>query len=242
MNFESSRVTVSVDFLRQRPLHLLELGLDAFDDRDRVLAGGAPDVEHHRRRAVQPHRLARALGGVLGVADVRDADRRAVHGRDDDVVELLGGVDAAQRAQQDLRLALFDGAARHLDVLGGDGVADLLDRQAVAVQLLDVDDDVDLAGAAAAEVDLADAVDGLDGALHLLVGDLGERAQAHRVRRQDDRHDRIGVGIDLLDDRRQHLRRQVAHRAGDLLADVVGGVVDVALEHEAEGDLARCLR
>ena len=28
----------------------------------------------------------------------------------------------------------------------------------------------------------------------------------------------------------------------DLLADVVGGVVDVALEHEPEGDAWRCLR
>ncbi len=27
------------------------------------------------------------------------------------------------------------------------------------------------------------------------------------LRRQDERHDRVGVGIDLLDDRRQHLRR-----------------------------------
>ena len=52
---------------------------------------------------VQPHRRGRPLGGVLGVADVGDADRRAVHRRDDDVVELLGGVDASQRPQQDLR-------------------------------------------------------------------------------------------------------------------------------------------
>ena len=78
------------------------------------------------------------------------------------LIELLGGVDAAERAQQDLRLALLDGAARHLDVLGDDGLLDLLDRQVVAVQLLDVDDDVDFAGAAAAEIDLADAVDRFD--------------------------------------------------------------------------------
>ena len=52
-------------------------------------------------------------------------------------------------------------------------------RQAVGVQLLDVDDDVDLAGAAAGQADLADAVDGLDGAGDLLVGELGERPQAH---------------------------------------------------------------
>ena len=55
-----------------------------------------------------------------------------------------------ERAQQQLPLALLDRAAGDLDVLGDDGVAHLGHRQAVGVQLLDVDDDVDLAGAAAA--------------------------------------------------------------------------------------------
>ena len=112
----------------------------------------------------------------------------------------------------------------------------------VRAQLLDVDDDVDLAGAAAAEADLADAVDGLDDARDLLVGELGQRPQAHRVGRDDQRHHRVGVGVDLGDDRRQQLRRRALDRAGHLLADVVGGVVEVALEHEADGDPGRCLR
>ena len=113
------------------------------------------------------------------MADVGDADRRPVLGRHHDVVEVRGRVDAAERAQQQLPFALLDGAARNLDVLRDDGVADLGHRQAVRVQLLDVDDDVDLAGAAAGQADLADAVDGLDGAGDLLVGELGERPQAH---------------------------------------------------------------
>ena len=54
----------------------------------------------------------------------------------------------------------------------------LVDRQPVRIQLLDVDDDVNFAGAVAADGDGADAVDRFERALHLLVGDLGERAQA----------------------------------------------------------------
>ena len=54
-----------------------------------------------------------------------DANRRAVLGGDDDVVEVLGGVDAAERAQQQLALALLDRAAGNLDVLGDDRVAHL---------------------------------------------------------------------------------------------------------------------
>ena len=91
---------------------------DALDHRDGVLAHRAADVELHRRRAAHPRppTVGRSER-VLGVADVGDADRRAVLRRDDDVVEVLGGVDAAERAQQQLALALLDRAARNLDVL-----------------------------------------------------------------------------------------------------------------------------
>ena len=61
------------------------------------------------------------------------------------------------------------------------GVTHVLHRQAVRIQLLDVDDDVNLAGAATGEADFADAVDRLNDPRDLFVGELGERAQAHRV-------------------------------------------------------------
>ena len=57
---------------------------------------------------------------------------------------------------------------------------------------------------------------------------------------EHDAHDRVGVGILLLDDRRQHFRRNAAHRAGHFLAHAVGGVVQVALEQEADRDRAPC--
>ena len=60
-----------------------------------------------------------------------------------------GGIDAAERAEQQLTLALLDRAAGDFHVLRDDGVAQLGHRQPVRIELLDVDDDVDLAGAAA---------------------------------------------------------------------------------------------
>ena len=153
------------------------------------------------------------------------------------MVELIGGVDAAHGPQQDFGLPLLDGAPWRLDVLRHDCIAHVGDRQPVGVQLLKIDDDVHFAGATAADRHLADAVDGFDRALDLLVGDLGQRPQAHRLGRHDDGHHRIGVGIDLLDDGRQHLRRHAFQAAGDFFTDVVRGVVDVALEHELDGDL-----
>ena len=225
------------DARRQRFADRVQLPLHAFDDVDRVLAGGATDVELHRGRAVQPDRLRRPREAVLGIADVRHFHRRAAHRRDDDVVELVGGVNAAERPQQDFGFALLDRAARHLDVLALDRVAHLRDREPVGIQFLEVDHDVDFARATASERHFSDAVDRLDAALDVLVRNLGERPQAHRIRGCDDRHDRIRVRIDLLDHRWQDLRRHVLESAGHFLADVAGRVVDVALEHELDRDL-----
>ena len=46
----------------------------------------------------------------------------------------------------------------------------------------------------------------------------------------------VGVGVGLLDDRGQDVRRQVAQRPRHLLAHVLGRALDVALEHELAGD------
>ena len=238
MNFESSRTHVSLtDFGSARWMEGMPRP-HAFDHRHGVLAHRAPDVELHGRLVAVPDRRGRPLEAVLRVADVGHPNRRAVHRRDDDVVEVLAGVDPAERPEQQLAFALLDGAPGDLDVLRDDGVAHLRDRQPVRVELLDVDDDVDLARAGAGDRDLADAVDRLNRPRHLLVRDLGERPQAHRVGRHHQRHDRIRVGIDLGDDGRQQFGRHALDRAGDLLADVVGRVVQIAFENEANGDVA----
>ena len=145
-------------------------------------------------------------------------------------------VHAAEGAQQQLALALLDGAAGNLDVLRDDGLAHLVHRQAVRVELLDVDDDVNFAGASARQAHFADAVDRLDAAGDLLVGQLGQRSQAHRLGRDDERHDRIGVGIDLRDDGRKQRRRNGPEGAGHFFANVVDRLVQIALEDEAHDD------
>ena len=80
----------------------LEAGLGRLDHLDRVGARLPADLEHDGRHAVQPRERALFLGAVLGVADVADADRRAVARRDDEVVELLGVGEASDRAQRAL--------------------------------------------------------------------------------------------------------------------------------------------
>ncbi len=235
-------MTVTLTDRGQRTLDDLELAANALDDRDRVLPHRPADVEHHGGGLAEPDGAPGPLKAVLRVPDVRDPDRRAVPRRDDDLVEIGRRVDAPERAQQQLALALLDRAARDLDVLRHDGVAHLGDRQPVRVELLDVDDDVDLAGASAGEADFADAVDGLNHARDLLVGQLGERAQAHRVGGHDERHHGIRVRIDLGDDRREQRRRHVPDGARHLLAHVVGRIVEVAFQDEPDRDLAPAFR
>src|SRR5206468_12018915 len=143
-----------------------------FDDLDGVLAGGAADIELYGGAAVRRvQRILDPCDGVLGVSDVRDPHRRAVDVRYDDVVELIGGVDAPHRAQTDFPFSLLERPAGNFDVLLLNGVAHLIDRQAARVQLLDVDDDMNFTWAIAADRDGANAVHRLQGALDLLVGD-----------------------------------------------------------------------
>ena len=169
---------------RQRLRDAFELLLHRLGHLDRVFARRPAQVDLHRRLSVvEPHGARGALGGVFGVADVRDLDRRRIDGRDDDVLELIGGIDAPQRSERKRRLPLFEQPAGNFDVLLLHRVAYLIDRQAVRVQLLHIDHDLDFARATAGEADLPDAVDRFEAALHLLVGDFGERPQAHRVGR-----------------------------------------------------------
>ena len=141
--------------------------------------------------AGSPLPARRALVGrssrVFGVADVGDPDRRAVHGRDDDVVESVGGVDAAERAQQQLRLCPARSCRRESRRSPLNRVAHLIDRQA---RRRSASRCRRRCGFRAARPPLRSTwptpSTDLERALHLLVGDLGERAQAHGVGRQDD--------------------------------------------------------
>ena len=237
------RIDGQRDAARQRLPHAVQFLLHRLGHLDRVLARRAPDIELHGGTAVcHVQRAQHPRGRILGVADIGDPDRRAVDRRDDDVVELVGRIDAAHRPQADFPFALLERAARNFDVLLLDRVAHLIDRETAGVQLLDIDHDVDFARPIAADAHVADAVHGFQRPLDLLVGNLGQRSQADAFAGEHHAHDRIGVRILLLNDRRQHFRRHVPHRAGDLLADRVRGVFEVAVEEKSDVDRRRCRR
>ena len=75
------------------------------------------DDQAHGVFAIEPSERSRFLVGILGAAHVLDADRVAFAGCDDEVVELLGGPQAAESSQHHLARPLVDSAAGNLQVL-----------------------------------------------------------------------------------------------------------------------------
>ena len=119
----------------------------------------------------------------------------------------LGLLDAAERAQHHFRLPVIDAAAGLLLVLADQRLADVLDGQVLVLQqLVGVDDDVDGPLPAADEDDRPDAGQRLEVFLDPLAGDLGDLAEVAAAG-DGDRHDRGGVEVELVDDRRVGARR-----------------------------------
>ena len=208
MNFESSRVIVQRDFRRQRAADLFELGLDALDDGDRVLArwrAGRRASPPARRSATPPG--ARPLGGCP-----RRGRRREMRmGVPFTVATMIssncaGGVERvpacaagsptcpARRCRPAPRRSRS--AIASLDVA---------DREPVAVQLLESTTMwISRARPPPRSTWPTPSTVSMH-ALHLLVGDLGQSSR--RLIVSDDSTTEmigIGVGIHLLDDRREH--------------------------------------
>src|SRR4029450_9359985 len=212
-----------------------QLRLHALDHRDRVLAGLAAYLHDDRRHPVEARRRPLLLGPVLGVADVAHADRYAVEGGHHEVVEGAGLGDAAHRPQRRLVEPGGHVAPGQVGILGNEGIAHVGDRDLVGGQPIGVDPDADGAGQAAHDTDLADAGRPLATWRHGLVGELGQLAERALAGERDGDHRRLVV-VELRDDRRQDFARQVADGDGDLVAHVLGGHVDLAIQIERDDD------
>ena len=116
-----------------------------------------------------------------------------------------------------------------------DGVAHLVDGQAVRVQAIRIEQELDLAPALAVQLNRADVLQGFEHLLDLNVGDFGQlllRAGTVHLEREN----RLRVRILFLNVGRPGVSRKAVDNGGDLVADVLGGRFDVALEREVDGD------
>ena len=226
---------VSVTALRQRPLDDRQLRLHALDDRDGVLAHRAPDVEHAPpacRRATPPRR---PLERVLGVADVGHADRRAVLRRDDDVVELARWRRCGRACAAAARPCPARRCRRDLDVLGDDRVAHL--RRSTARRSSASRCRRRCGSRARGRRRWSTSPTPLTVWIARVTCLSAISVSVRRLIASDETTTDItgsASGSTFVMTGGSSSGGTFLHRAADLLADVVGRVVDVALEHEPD--------
>ncbi len=141
------------------------------------------------------------------------------------------------RAQRELARARLDPARGQLDVLAPQRVLDVGDRELARRERLPVDPDAHRVAAAADDADARDAGHRRHAVDDVALGVVRELEHRHRVGRERERHDGVGVRVGFHDLRRIGLGRQAAQHARDAVAHVVGRGVDVAVDVELDADL-----
>src|SRR5262245_13807056 len=181
---------VDRQIVRDSRAQFLQLVAYGVHDFHRVSPRLPPDLQRDRRLAVEPGEAARLFVSVLDAPQVGDFDRRAGRARNDQIAELLRHVEATHRAHRQLFRALKEPAAGGFDVFVFQRAGDLIDGDAMAVELFGVEQDLNLTVSTADDVDRRDAVDGLQCAFDLLIRDFGDLAQRARAA-DDQRNDRV---------------------------------------------------
>ena len=210
------------------------------DNVHRVRAGLFLDQQRDRRLAVQPGGAPDLLHRVDDAPDIAERDDGTPARRDDDPVEVVDVLDSAHRPDADFRGAGHEAPAGNFHVLALDSLPHLVHGQPVGVQPIGIQQQVDFAMAIADERDGADVLHGLEHLRDLLVGNLGELFGRARARHHQ-RKNRCRIGVDLLDDGRQRVAREQAHRGGDLVPDILRRAFDVPLQHERDRDASGAL-
>ena len=159
---------------------------------------------------------------------------------DDDVAEGVDRLNAPARPQRHRGGTLLHASAGNLGVLCLKRARDVGDRQVLRPQPVGVDEDVDLAGPAAHDDDLADAADAFELTAERLVRVFGDVAD-RRGGRDRERQHRRRVGIELLDHRLIDRARQQGEHAVHAVAHFLRGDVAVLLEQERDDDLRDAL-
>ena len=196
-----------------------------------MLANNERDGVH----VVESRERARLFDGIGHRSHVAQPNRLRADRGDDEVVEIPDVAHPAQRAHDQFARALVHAARGHFEILLQQRRTDILDRQAAGAELVDIDGHLHGACAAADHDHRADVRHRFQDLLDLPVHDVGDLLQIAR-RADTERHDRHGVEIEFVDDRRVGALRQLRQNRVHLVAHVLGSDVAVAFEEELDGD------
>ena len=105
------------------------------------------------------------------------------------------------------------------------------------VKFLRVEQDANLPRLAAIQLDAAYTIDTSEWRAHLLIGNLGQFAQAHRTADQNG-HDRVRLRIFFGDYRGKSFPGQAIDGCSNFFPHVLGGAFDLALQNEGAGNFS----
>ena len=231
---------------RGRHLHALgnlslqvgDLGFDTVDGLDDVRAGLARDDQHNRRAAVEQAGVTDVLDRQAHRGEVGEPHRRRASVADDQRQVIRGLQGLVVRHHLPATTGGLDDSFGRIDIRGGEGLADVLKRDAVGGQLGGVHVHADGRQGRTTDVDIPHPGDLGDARREHGRRDVIHLATGEAIRRDGQQHDRHVRGIRLTVARAvDHRRRQHAARCADGRLDFAGRAIDIPGKVELQGDV-----
>jgi len=221
--------------LGQRLLDFGQTLLDFVDDIHGI--GARLFLEHHAHAALAVHTFVHGefFERVADFGHVGEHHRAAPGVRHHDLAQLVAEFELAVGLDVEGVVADVDRAARNIDVLGGDDLAQLLDRQVVGVELGGIDIDLHLAFGRTDNGDGAHAVHAVQHVDQLVVEQFVQGRIA-LLGRDGDHHHGDHRGRELEDRRIVDVVGQHGLHAAHHVADLVGTLIEVGAVLELDGN------
>ena len=224
-----------LDILREGFLNLRQARLDFVDDIHGV--GARLFLEHHAHAPLAVDALVHRgfFERIADLGHVRKSHRAAPGVRHHDLAHLVREFELAVGLDVEGVVAHVDRAAGDVDVLGGDDLPQLLDREVVGLQFGGVDVDLHLAFGCADDRHGAHAVDAVEHVDQLVVENLVQRRIA-LLGRDGKHHHGDHRGRELEDRRIVDVVGQHGLHAAHHVADLVGTLIEVGAVLELDGN------
>ena len=229
-----------VDSRRDGRLERRQRGLDTVHRGNDVRTGLPKKDQGNARLAVHESGGADVLDRILHVCDVGQFDGRAIPIRDDERLVIRRFEQLVVRPNVGGRVSVGELALRQIRVLLAQHRAHIFEAQTETVQLRGIDVHAHGGQRAAADGDIADALNLQQALLNDRGRGIVKLASAVNVRRERENHDRRVGGIDFAVGRvARQVGRQVSARGVDGRLHVARRAVNVPVQIKLQRDAGR---
>ncbi len=230
-----------LDVVRQVKFDLLDARIEFVGDGNVVGTGLRNQHHTHHGHAVALEHGAFILGTELCPSDIPETDDGVTALKDDQVVEIFGGLQKAYRPDRELGGIAFDATAGKFHIFALERLPDVARRELVGTELGGVHPQTHGIPFGTPDLDIRHPRYGLKPLLEDVVGDFGEFKRVARVAAHAQEHDWARVGVGFRDNRVVDLRRQTPSCPAHPVAHIVCGIFEWDLQVEFDGDGAHTL-